>query len=223
VFAGVQRPNPTIANSKTTDGIGLGNFTSNLAGLTANTTYYVRAYAINSQGTAYGNEVSFTTKPNYTVGQSYQGGIIAYILQPGDPGFTENQTHGLIASPSDISTGITWGNSGLVTGTTGTALGTGSSNTDLIVSSIGNGNYAAKICFDLNIGGYSDWYLPSLIELQKLYNNKSSIGGFSNGYYWTSTRYESNAGMAGIVGFNIGDSFNVYTTSTNYVRAIRSF
>ena len=54
-------PNPTIANSKTTDGTGTGSFTSNMTGLTENTTYYVRAYAINSQGTAYGNEVSFTT------------------------------------------------------------------------------------------------------------------------------------------------------------------
>ncbi len=53
--------NPTIANNKTTDGIGINSFTSNLTGLTANTTYYVMAYAINSAGTAYGNQVSFTT------------------------------------------------------------------------------------------------------------------------------------------------------------------
>ena len=53
--------NPTIANSHTTDGSGMGSFTSSLTGLTAGTTYYVRAYATNSAGTAYGNEVSFTT------------------------------------------------------------------------------------------------------------------------------------------------------------------
>ncbi len=52
---------PTIDGSKTTDGKGTGNFTSNLTGLAANTKYYVRAYATNSAGTAYGNEVSFTT------------------------------------------------------------------------------------------------------------------------------------------------------------------
>ncbi len=55
--------NPTIANNKTIDGAGFGTFTSSLAGLTPNTTYYVRAYAINAGGTAYGNEVSFTTDP----------------------------------------------------------------------------------------------------------------------------------------------------------------
>ena len=54
-------PNPTTANNKTTNGTGTGSFTSTLTGLTANTKYYVRAYATNSQGTAYGNEVSFTT------------------------------------------------------------------------------------------------------------------------------------------------------------------
>ena len=52
---------PTVNDSHTTDGSGTGSFTSNLTGLTAGTTYYVRAYATNSVGTAYGNEVSFTT------------------------------------------------------------------------------------------------------------------------------------------------------------------
>ena len=56
-------PNPTTAKSKTTNGVGLGTFTSYLTGLTPNTTYYVRAYATNSEGTAYGNQKSFKTQP----------------------------------------------------------------------------------------------------------------------------------------------------------------
>jgi uncharacterized protein (TIGR02145 family) len=56
--------NPTISSGKTSNGSGNGPFTSNITGLTANTTYYVRAYATNSEGTGYGNEVSFTTKSN---------------------------------------------------------------------------------------------------------------------------------------------------------------
>jgi uncharacterized protein (TIGR02145 family) len=55
--------NPTISNSKTTDGSGTGTFTSSLTGLTKGTLYYVRAYATNSIGTAYGAELSFTTLP----------------------------------------------------------------------------------------------------------------------------------------------------------------
>jgi hypothetical protein len=51
--------NPTTANSKTSDGTGAGTFTSNITGFASNTRYYVRAYATNSAGTAYGNEVTF--------------------------------------------------------------------------------------------------------------------------------------------------------------------
>ena len=55
-------PSPTIElTTKTFDGIGTGAFTTNITGVAANTTYYVRAYATNSVGTVYGNEISFTT------------------------------------------------------------------------------------------------------------------------------------------------------------------
>ena len=53
--------NPTVADSKTSDGKGTANFVSNLVGLAEGTTYYVRAYATNEVGTAYGNELTFTT------------------------------------------------------------------------------------------------------------------------------------------------------------------
>ena len=59
--------NPTIADSKTSDGTGLGSFSSKLTGLTALTTYYVRAYATNSFGTAYGAQQSFTTLSNSAI------------------------------------------------------------------------------------------------------------------------------------------------------------
>jgi uncharacterized protein (TIGR02145 family) len=51
--------NPTLSNSHTTDGSGTESFTSNMTGLVEGTTYYVRAYAMNSKGTAYGNQISF--------------------------------------------------------------------------------------------------------------------------------------------------------------------
>jgi len=58
---------PTISDNKTTDGTGAGNFVSSISGLTANTTYYVRAYATNSNGTAYGSAMSFTTQARFPV------------------------------------------------------------------------------------------------------------------------------------------------------------
>jgi hypothetical protein len=54
---------PTISPNKTSDGTGNGDFASSITGLTANNKYYVRAYATNSEGTGYGNEVSFSTSP----------------------------------------------------------------------------------------------------------------------------------------------------------------
>jgi hypothetical protein len=70
--------NPTIAlSTKTTDGTGIGTFTSAITGLTASTTYHVRAYATNSVGTAYGNDISFTTTSGspdiYIVGYENNG------------------------------------------------------------------------------------------------------------------------------------------------------
>jgi len=55
------RANPTTDDSKTTDGTSIGTFSSMMTGLSPNTKYHVRAYAINSAGTAYGKIESFTT------------------------------------------------------------------------------------------------------------------------------------------------------------------
>lgn len=65
--------NPTVSNSHTTDGTGVGAFTSSISGLAASTTYYVRAYATNSAGTAYGSQVTFTTLSSVPDGQSCPG------------------------------------------------------------------------------------------------------------------------------------------------------
>ena len=59
--------NPTTSlNTKTSDGTGVGAFQSAITGLAPNTKYYVRAYATNSVGTSYGDELSFTTTPSFT-------------------------------------------------------------------------------------------------------------------------------------------------------------
>ena len=72
-------PTPTIDDNKTSDGTGTGAFVSSITGLTEGSVYYARAYAVNSVGTAYGNEMTFTA---LVIGQTYQGGYLGYLLQP---------------------------------------------------------------------------------------------------------------------------------------------
>ncbi len=75
-------PAPTIAGSKTSNGSDTGVFNSTLTGLTANTTYYIRAYATNSIGTAYGNEVSFKTSAAGIVSNPGAGVVFAGYNYP---------------------------------------------------------------------------------------------------------------------------------------------
>lgn len=172
--------NPTIANTtKTVDGIGTGVFSSNLQNLTPSTTIYARSYATNSAGTSYGNEVTITTLASLKIGDEYQGGIIYYIFSPDewtDVGFyVPGEIHGLIVAKNDLPDKYEYGCYNKFFNTLGHTQLTFNYHSEYPTVEIFKycgANTAAGACYNLNLNGYSDWYLPTSQELNKIFQNK---------------------------------------------------
>lgn len=198
----------------------IANVSSDITGLSRNTTYYARAYATNILGTSYGDKIIFNT-PSVSVGDNYEGGLVAYVFQPGDPGYKEGETHGILISQYDQSSGAEWGcENNSISGADGTVLGTGNQNTVDIITGCPTSGTAARICYDLVLDGYDDWYLPSKEELNKIYVNKTLIGMSDNFYYWSST--ENNSWSAWLQSWSGGIYFQNKSFPVK-VRAVRSF
>ena len=157
---------------------------------------------------------------DWLIGETYEGGIVFY-----QDGFGS----GLIAAESDQSTGIEWGEKEAL-GWTSEAVGKGAANTTMIVDKYGSGTYAAKLCDDLILNGYDDWFLPSKDELNLMYRQKGVIGGFADDYYWSSSEYDSGdarhqSEYAWFQNFGNGNQLYYYDFKTDdqRVRAVRAF
>lgn len=162
--------------------------------------------------------------PKYSIGQNVPelGGIIFYL--------DKTKQHGLVCAPQDQSTGSHW-HHGAFTNTKSfdSIVGAGKVNTDKIIMSQGVDPYAAKLCYDLKLAGFSDWYLPSKEELSLMFTNigrgakapHKDVGNFASDFYWSSTELDLNFAWAQY--FLEG---NIFTDLKNHqcrVRAVRSF
>lgn len=166
-------------------------------------------------------------------GKTYKGGLIFYLNTTTGTGF--------VAAPIDISPDQVWGCDGLdlpnvpnviinpPTGP-GAEIGNGSTNTTAILS-IGNCPTApaALACTNYMVGGFDDWFLPSIIELGEMYNiigpgatgSNQNIGGFSSNFYWSST--EGDDDNAWTQEFTIGYPSYANKNASTGVRAVRAF
>jgi hypothetical protein len=157
---------------------------------------------------------------NVCIGSTYQGGIIFYL---------DGNGGGLISTPTDLT--AEWGCYGTaISGADGTAIGTGNQNTIDILNGCTTPNTAADICDTLTLGGYNDWFLPSIDELNEMYLNigqgnalgLGNLGGFLDWGYWSSSEYNNDNGW-GFWFFVTGGQGLYNKGAANKFRAIRAF
>ena len=215
-------PNPTLSENHTMDGNGTGSFTSNLTNLVENTTYYVRAYATNSVGTAYGNEVTFTTEAGSSNGQpcpgaptvtDYDGNVYNTVLigtqcwmkenlrtthyANGDPipeGYTYSETIPCRYTPNGSAANVT--SYGYLYNWPAVMHGENSSNT--------NPSGVQGIC-------PTGWHVPSGAEWNQLTGYVSSQGEFLCGGY---NNYIAKA-LASNIGWNYHQESNPCAVCNN--------
>ncbi len=220
--------NPTINDNRILSGTGTGTFTITLANLNVATTYYVRAFATNSAGTAYGNQQTISTS-SLVAGTSYQGGRIAYIFQSGDPGYVAGETHGFIIMNHPMGMQAAYGGYNASTGYftysgTSNNFGTGRNNTLLLYNMTGNN--AAKYMYNVNYDGYNDWYIPSSAEWTKIAPNWSKLGVPYSTYQSSSEVSRENSAVFSVYnsyGWISASVSNSGKTSLYDVIGIRNF
>jgi TolB-like protein len=178
-------------------------------------------------GTAPAMQRSDTTTPSnktYNIGDfGPAGGIIFY-----DKGVFSNGWRYMEAAPTEIEFTAQWGAYNQDVAGTGTAVGNGKRNTQLIVEHLnrsGERGRAAQLVADLNFDGFTDWFLPSKDELNLMYVNlqRNNLGGFTSNWYWSSSQSSADGAWGqnfGSGGQHVGYS---YEYSTDSVRAVRAF
>ena len=128
---------------------------------------------------------------------------------------------------TELVVNVTGGLPEKATGTE-TGIGTGKRNTEILVAHLNSRNEtgkAAHVCAELSVNGFSDWFLPSYAELNLMYENlrKNNIGGFTDGWYWSSSVYTRDYHDAWGQNFLFGYGEGSYGNYGGIVRAVRAF
>jgi Protein of unknown function (DUF1566)/Collagen triple helix repeat (20 copies) len=161
------------------------------------------------------------------IGEAFGGGVIFHLWKD-----TFGTEHGLIVDLSDLSTSQPWSNiTGTIIGASAENYWDGLSNSNAVVAQTGHTNSAALLCLNSTNGGYSDWYLPSIQELNMLWKNYYDVSKtiyqipgahqMQPAYYWSSTETFTN--NAYYFGFILGGANHDNKGNTYFVHAIRAF
>jgi hypothetical protein len=147
-------------------------------------------------------EVSIGVNPsvpnNLAVGNSFGGGIVAYIFQPSDFGFVQNETHGIIVANEDLPNPLSFGG-GTSLSLISNSIGYGKSNSNVfmnIADTTNAGFPAVQGALNYVSNGYEDWFLGSLNDMLIVRDNLAlnSIGNFSPAHYWSSSLMDNVVG-----------------------------
>ncbi len=154
------------------------------------------------------------------------GGTIFYVdmnLPPGSQYFEaacvgwQNNCDGTTPDPTSE-----WGcYISPIAGADGQAIGTGEQNTADILAGCETPGIAARLADGYTNSGESDWFLPSQNELNQMYVEPTTFGGFSTDAYWSS--YEYDGDLAWFQWFDVGEQYATSKYATAYVRPVRSF
>lgn len=273
VYGLTHNPNVEDDTKKTVYGKGLGAYSSNLTNLEMGNIYYIRGYAANEQGTAYGEEVTIDFTPQMPEIQTLDVSDLeptsvrfnGDILSTGDPAFTEKGfVYGTMPTPTlDDPSAMTVTVQGTTTGKYFVSVANLTTETEYYVRAYAkttegirygeiktftpknplvvvvkemnlmvqkedlgsfSWNDGDRACKNSIVGGYTDWRLPTLEELQGIYLLRNVIGGFSGTKYWSSSYHTHNyyGDMYSYIIFSYGSSGNDYDSSTYRVRAVRT-
>jgi hypothetical protein len=170
-----------------------------------------------------------SSSPGHYVGELFGGGIVLWLDNTGE--------HGFITSLIDLSQGSVWSNiANLLVGTGAESYWNGTGNSAAIIAQPGHTTSAAKICDDYTnasygTGIYSDWYLPAIDQLGRIYHERyilnKNIDGvtgadlFENTYYWSST--EAYSLGAWELNTFTGEVYSIYKSDQSWVRCFRDF
>ncbi|MCK5136167.1 MAG: fibrobacter succinogenes major paralogous domain-containing protein [Bacteroidales bacterium] len=216
-------PGPTTSDNLTTDGTGTGSFTSDISGLNPLTTYYVRAYATNSLGTSYGNELNFLTSSELI--SDYDGNYYQTVVIGDQTWMAENlksihyangaaiplvESNAMWDGLSDSDKAYCWNDNNASTGNTYGALYTWATAMNGTGSSVANPSGVQGVC-------PSGWHLPSDDEWKQLEMHLGMIQTEADKEGWRGT---NEGGKLKETGTTYWNSPNIGATNTSGFTAL---